>query len=76
MNSYVRHDGRIYNELTIDLIIQMNDILSKYFSISECVDNYNFAYCPLVLKFRFCDREYFLKMCCKTCQISGALTPQ
>ena len=39
---------------------------------SECVDNYNFAYCPLVLKFRFCDREYFLKMCCKTCQISGA----
>ncbi|WAR22939.1 ATS6-like protein [Mya arenaria] len=39
----------------------------------ECVDNYNFAYCPLVLKFRFCDREYFLKMCCKTCQISGAL---
>ncbi|XP_060554009.1 A disintegrin and metalloproteinase with thrombospondin motifs 6-like [Ruditapes philippinarum] len=38
----------------------------------ECIDNYNFAYCPLVLKFRFCDREYFLKMCCKTCHISGA----
>ncbi|XP_050400756.1 A disintegrin and metalloproteinase with thrombospondin motifs 6 [Patella vulgata] len=33
----------------------------------ECVDKYKVAYCPLVLKFRFCNREYFQKMCCLTC---------
>ncbi|KAK3579868.1 hypothetical protein CHS0354_025773 [Potamilus streckersoni] len=33
----------------------------------ECADKYQVAYCPLVLKFRFCDREYFQRMCCKTC---------
>ncbi|XP_071118930.1 A disintegrin and metalloproteinase with thrombospondin motifs 6-like [Haliotis cracherodii] len=32
-----------------------------------CEDKYKVAYCPLVLKFQFCDREYFQKMCCKTC---------
>lgn len=26
------------------------------------------AYCPLVLKFKFCSRAYFRQMCCKTCQ--------
>ncbi|MGH0143982.1 UNVERIFIED_CONTAM: hypothetical protein FKN15_038912 [Acipenser sinensis] len=34
----------------------------------ECKDVNTVAYCPLVLKFRFCSRPYFRQMCCKTCQ--------
>ncbi|XP_041357696.1 A disintegrin and metalloproteinase with thrombospondin motifs 6-like [Gigantopelta aegis] len=37
-----------------------------------CDDKYKVAYCPLVLRFGFCDREYFQKMCCKTC--AGSIT--
>ena len=35
--------------------------------ISDCKDVNKISYCPLVKRFRFCDREYFRKMCCKTC---------
>ncbi|GCB73804.1 hypothetical protein scyTo_0002886 [Scyliorhinus torazame] len=34
----------------------------------ECRDVKKVAYCPLVLKFKFCSRPYFRQMCCKTCQ--------
>ncbi|XP_061763783.1 A disintegrin and metalloproteinase with thrombospondin motifs 6 isoform X2 [Nerophis ophidion] len=34
----------------------------------ECKDVNKVAYCPLVLKFKFCSRAYFRQMCCKTCQ--------
>ncbi|XP_072570963.1 A disintegrin and metalloproteinase with thrombospondin motifs 6 isoform X4 [Paramormyrops kingsleyae] len=34
----------------------------------ECRDVNKVAYCPLVLKFKFCSRAYFRQMCCKTCQ--------
>ncbi|XP_048469866.1 A disintegrin and metalloproteinase with thrombospondin motifs 6-like [Rhincodon typus] len=34
----------------------------------ECRDVNKVAYCPLVLKFKFCSRPYFRQMCCKTCQ--------
>ncbi|XP_034976519.2 A disintegrin and metalloproteinase with thrombospondin motifs 10 [Zootoca vivipara] len=34
----------------------------------ECKDVNKVAYCPLVLKFKFCSRPYFRQMCCKTCQ--------
>uniref|UniRef100_A0A3B5MH38 Uncharacterized protein n=1 Tax=Xiphophorus couchianus TaxID=32473 RepID=A0A3B5MH38_9TELE len=34
----------------------------------ECKDVNKVAYCPLVLKFKFCSRGYFRQMCCKTCQ--------
>ncbi|XP_013409605.1 A disintegrin and metalloproteinase with thrombospondin motifs 6 [Lingula anatina] len=37
----------------------------------ECKDVKKVAYCPLVLKFRFCDRAYFRQMCCKTCSQAG-----
>ncbi|XP_043909676.1 A disintegrin and metalloproteinase with thrombospondin motifs 10-like [Protopterus annectens] len=33
----------------------------------ECKDVNKVAYCPLVLKFKFCSRAYFRQMCCKTC---------
>uniref|UniRef100_A0A673Y487 ADAM metallopeptidase with thrombospondin type 1 motif 6 n=1 Tax=Salmo trutta TaxID=8032 RepID=A0A673Y487_SALTR len=33
----------------------------------ECKDVNKVAYCPLVLKFKFCGRAYFRQMCCKTC---------
>ncbi|XP_033106788.1 A disintegrin and metalloproteinase with thrombospondin motifs 6-like isoform X2 [Anneissia japonica] len=32
-----------------------------------CEDAHQVAYCPLVLKFNFCTRQYFRKMCCRTC---------
>uniref|UniRef100_A0A3B3R068 ADAM metallopeptidase with thrombospondin type 1 motif 6 n=1 Tax=Paramormyrops kingsleyae TaxID=1676925 RepID=A0A3B3R068_9TELE len=35
---------------------------------NECRDVNKVAYCPLVLKFKFCSRAYFRQMCCKTCQ--------
>uniref|UniRef100_K7FB11 ADAM metallopeptidase with thrombospondin type 1 motif 10 n=1 Tax=Pelodiscus sinensis TaxID=13735 RepID=K7FB11_PELSI len=35
---------------------------------AECKDVNKVAYCPLVLKFKFCSRTYFRQMCCKTCQ--------
>ncbi|KAM6903075.1 LOW QUALITY PROTEIN: A disintegrin and metalloproteinase with thrombospondin motifs 6 [Xenentodon cancila] len=34
----------------------------------ECKDVNKVAYCPLVLKFKFCSRAYFRQICCKTCQ--------
>ncbi|XP_062308696.1 A disintegrin and metalloproteinase with thrombospondin motifs 10 [Osmerus eperlanus] len=34
----------------------------------ECKDVNTVAYCPLVLRFKFCNRQYFRQMCCKTCQ--------
>ncbi|XP_015270246.1 PREDICTED: A disintegrin and metalloproteinase with thrombospondin motifs 10 [Gekko japonicus] len=34
----------------------------------ECKDVNKVAYCPLVLKFKFCSRPYFRQICCKTCQ--------
>uniref|UniRef100_A0A3Q2CTT1 ADAM metallopeptidase with thrombospondin type 1 motif, 10 n=1 Tax=Cyprinodon variegatus TaxID=28743 RepID=A0A3Q2CTT1_CYPVA len=35
---------------------------------AECKDVSTVAYCPLVLRFKFCNRPYFRQMCCKTCQ--------
>ncbi|XP_072537431.1 A disintegrin and metalloproteinase with thrombospondin motifs 10 isoform X1 [Salminus brasiliensis] len=35
---------------------------------TECKDVNTVAYCPLVLRFKFCSRSYFRQMCCKTCQ--------
>lgn len=35
---------------------------------AECKDVNTVAYCPLVLRFKFCSRAYFRQMCCKTCQ--------
>ncbi|CAL8306758.1 unnamed protein product [Lota lota] len=37
-------------------------------SPEECKDVNTVAYCPLVLRFKFCSRPYFRQMCCKTCQ--------
>ncbi|XP_072261258.1 A disintegrin and metalloproteinase with thrombospondin motifs 10 isoform X1 [Pyxicephalus adspersus] len=37
-------------------------------SPDECKDVNKVAYCPLVLKFKFCNRPYFRQMCCRTCQ--------
>uniref|UniRef100_A0A8C5MSJ6 PLAC domain-containing protein n=1 Tax=Leptobrachium leishanense TaxID=445787 RepID=A0A8C5MSJ6_9ANUR len=37
-------------------------------SPDECKDVNKVAYCPLVLKFKFCSRPYFRQMCCHTCQ--------
>ena len=37
-------------------------------SNAECKDVNTVAYCPLVLRFKFCSRPYFRQMCCKTCQ--------
>ncbi|KAI8509615.1 A disintegrin and metalloproteinase with thrombospondin motifs 6 [Branchiostoma belcheri] len=34
----------------------------------DCKDVNKVAYCPLVLRFKFCNREYFRQMCCKTCK--------
>ncbi|CAH1244241.1 ADAMTS6 [Branchiostoma lanceolatum] len=34
----------------------------------DCKDVNKVAYCPLVLRFKFCNREYFRQMCCKTCR--------
>lgn len=39
-----------------------------FFFSTECKDVNKVAYCPLVLKFKFCSRAYFRQMCCKTCQ--------
>lgn len=37
-----------------------------------CLDDLKVAYCPLVRKFKFCNRAYFRKMCCQTCaQMAG-----
>ncbi|XP_071486774.1 A disintegrin and metalloproteinase with thrombospondin motifs 6-like [Diadema antillarum] len=33
----------------------------------SCQDDITVQYCPLVKKFRFCNNEYFRKMCCRTC---------
>ncbi|XP_041474890.1 A disintegrin and metalloproteinase with thrombospondin motifs 6-like [Lytechinus variegatus] len=33
----------------------------------SCQDASSVTYCPLVKKFRFCNNEYFRKMCCRTC---------
>lgn len=35
---------------------------------TECKDVNTVAYCPMVLRFKFCSRPYFRQMCCKTCQ--------
>ncbi|XP_071953844.1 A disintegrin and metalloproteinase with thrombospondin motifs 6-like [Antedon mediterranea] len=32
-----------------------------------CEDAHTVSYCPLVLKFKFCTRQYFRQMCCRTC---------
>uniref|UniRef100_A0A8C6MJH1 ADAM metallopeptidase with thrombospondin type 1 motif, 10 n=1 Tax=Nothobranchius furzeri TaxID=105023 RepID=A0A8C6MJH1_NOTFU len=37
-------------------------------SSHKCKDVNTVAYCPLVLRFKFCNRPYFRQMCCKTCQ--------
>ncbi|XP_027020729.1 A disintegrin and metalloproteinase with thrombospondin motifs 10 isoform X1 [Tachysurus fulvidraco] len=37
-------------------------------NLEECKDVNTVAYCPLVLRFKFCSRPYFRQMCCKTCQ--------
>ncbi|XP_064186122.1 A disintegrin and metalloproteinase with thrombospondin motifs 10 [Anguilla rostrata] len=37
-------------------------------SPEECKDVNTVAYCPLVVRFKFCSRPYFRQMCCKTCQ--------
>lgn len=49
--------------------IQMQ-YLTLFFWIfpTECKDVNTVAYCPLVLRFKFCSRPYFRQMCCKTCQ--------
>lgn len=41
--------------------------------VSECVDTYSVAYCPLVLRFKFCNREYFRNICCKTCTAANGI---
>ncbi|XP_013921399.1 PREDICTED: A disintegrin and metalloproteinase with thrombospondin motifs 10-like [Thamnophis sirtalis] len=38
------------------------------FKAYQCKDVNKVAYCPLVLKAKFCSRSYFRQMCCKTCQ--------
>ncbi|XP_063056780.1 A disintegrin and metalloproteinase with thrombospondin motifs 10 isoform X2 [Engraulis encrasicolus] len=45
-----------------DLVIVTSD------NPEECKDVNTVAYCPLVLRFKFCSRPYFRQMCCKTCQ--------
>lgn len=40
----------------------------SFFVSAECKDVSTVAYCPLVLRFKFCNRPYFRQMCCKTCQ--------
>lgn len=40
----------------------------SFISPAECKDVNTVAYCPLVLRFKFCSRPYFRQMCCKTCQ--------
>ncbi|XP_041133358.1 A disintegrin and metalloproteinase with thrombospondin motifs 6-like [Polyodon spathula] len=42
--------------------------LSPSIHTEDCKDVNKVAYCPLVLKFKFCNRAYFRQMCCKTCQ--------
>lgn len=37
----------------------------------ECTDVNKAAYCPLVLKFKFCSRPYFRRLCCRTCTSAG-----
>nr|CAB3220001.1 A disintegrin and metalloproteinase with thrombospondin motifs 6 [Phallusia mammillata] len=34
---------------------------------AQCIDDVKVGYCPLVLRFKFCNRAYFRKMCCSTC---------
>ncbi|XP_014668657.1 PREDICTED: A disintegrin and metalloproteinase with thrombospondin motifs 6-like [Priapulus caudatus] len=40
-------------------------------SCTECVDVTSVPYCPLVVKYKFCDRDYFRQLCCKTCEDNG-----
>ncbi|BFY99186.1 hypothetical protein BsWGS_02226 [Bradybaena similaris] len=40
-------------------------------SNSDCEDKFRVAYCPLVLKFGYCERTYFQTMCCETCTKAG-----
>lgn len=56
--------------LTWDLRGPSAALLSSFFffPLLECKDVNKVAYCPLVLKFKFCSRAYFRQMCCKTCQ--------
>lgn len=42
--------------------------IAIFFLLAECKDVNTVAYCPLVLRFKFCSRPYFRQMCCKTCQ--------
>ncbi len=44
------------------------DWLHLFLCPAECKDVNTVAYCPLVLRFKFCSRAYFRQMCCKTCQ--------
>uniref|UniRef100_A0A8B9JG32 ADAM metallopeptidase with thrombospondin type 1 motif, 10 n=1 Tax=Astyanax mexicanus TaxID=7994 RepID=A0A8B9JG32_ASTMX len=44
------------------------DLSSPTDDPEECKDVNTVAYCPLVLRFKFCSRAYFRQMCCKTCQ--------
>ncbi|XP_077980914.1 A disintegrin and metalloproteinase with thrombospondin motifs 6-like [Glandiceps talaboti] len=37
----------------------------------ECEDANQVTYCPLVLRFKFCNRDYFKQMCCKSCSLVG-----
>ncbi|XP_069126594.1 A disintegrin and metalloproteinase with thrombospondin motifs 6-like [Argopecten irradians] len=43
-------------------------------SVEDCVDQDKAQFCPLVERFRVCDREYFYRMCCRTCVDSGQRT--
>ncbi|XP_012946441.1 A disintegrin and metalloproteinase with thrombospondin motifs 6 [Aplysia californica] len=45
-------------------------------SFANCEDKFRVAYCPLVLKFGYCERTYFQTMCCETCTRAGAIPLQ
>lgn len=55
--------------MLVEAVQEGNNVyLFSFFLSPECKDVNKVAYCPLVLKFKFCSRAYFRQMCCKTCQ--------
>lgn len=63
------------NKRIFSLSLYMSTNVKKYeffpAFLLDCEDKFRVAYCPLVLKFGYCERTYFQTMCCETCTKAG-----
>ncbi|KAK3089633.1 hypothetical protein FSP39_005227 [Pinctada imbricata] len=46
---------------------------SKHTPEIECYDRDTAQFCPLVVKHQVCNREYFFRMCCRSCITNGQI---